>query len=159
MKSPQNAEKQSDPKKTKSANEIQEAAPEPCACCAVFFSDYAVQELEHRWNSPRGLRALINELLEEGFGHFAKSVLWRWHKLVPNSPDYDVMLCRISDQIWLAGSSKTIHSLDKPMTDADIERAVAHDMALLQHEWARDANMSAQLRKGRKPAKEQRALG
>jgi len=108
---------------------------EACACCAVFFSDYAIQELEQRWDNPRSLRALINELLEEGFGHFAKPILWRWRKLVPNSPDYSDFLCRISDQIWIAGTSKQIHELDKPMTDADIERAVTHDMVLLEQSW------------------------
>jgi len=113
--------------------------PEACACCAVFFSDYAVQELEQRWDNPRGLRALINELLEEGFGHFAKSILWRWHKLVPDSPDYSDLLCRISDQVWVAGTSKRIHhDLERKMTNADIQRAVEHDMALLKQKWKKN---------------------
>jgi hypothetical protein len=121
----------------KSPQKTKEQDSAPCACCAVFFSDYAVQELEQRWDNPRGLQALIKELLEEGFGHLAKPILWRWHKLVPESRDYEDLLRRISNQIWVAGASKTIHDFDREMTGADIQRAVQHDLALLERKWSR----------------------
>jgi len=113
---------------TKSA--VGAPVPDPCACCAIFFGDYAIAELERRWDSPRGLQALIQELLEEGFGHFAKPILWRWKKLVPKAKLYAQLRSRVDEQIWLSGTSKRIHDLERPMSDADIERAVAHDMAL-----------------------------
>ena len=135
MKNPTNIRKLGKSKINSSGLETPVQNSEACACCAVFFSDYAVQELEQHWNNPKGLRSLIKELLEEGFGHFAKPVIWRWHKLVPNSPDYGQLLCQISDQIWVAGACKRIHDFEGKMSDSDIQRAVDHDIAYMQLKW------------------------
>src|SRR4051812_1345346 len=100
---------------------------EPCAACAFFFSDYASQELIANWETPRALLRLVRELLEEGFGHFAKPAYWRWKQLKPGA-DRDYKLGeQIDAQTWMAAESHRIHDLNRKLTDADVERGVKHD--------------------------------
>lgn len=149
MNSPQDVQEQAKRKANLPQLKGAGSVAEPCACCAIFFSDYSIQKMEEHWDNPRQLHYLINELLDEGFGHLAKPILWRWHKLVPDSPDYTKLLIRISDQIWLCGSSKTIHDQEKSISESDIERGVKHDMALLELRWARNAEREKKGKKGR----------
>lgn len=83
------------------------AKNDPCGLCALFYSDYAIQQLEVHWNNAKALRKDIEELIEEGFTPYAKPLLWRLRKLKPAFPNLDRLRSQINDRIfWGKGRTK-----------------------------------------------------